>query len=172
MPQDSPEQPSSPKTGPPRGKMTARARASYYYMAEAMRRLEWDLHHRIEATGRIPEAWHEIAQRVEPQPTERVTLRLDRDVVKFFRSMGTGYGPRINDVLRSYMHARIAGVIRGADTMALFRAPEAVEDERPVWGSIAESLGEEGPDAADVQREKMARMRERMRLRGIETDGR
>ena len=157
---------------PARGKRTARARASYYYMAEAMRRLEWDLHHKIEATGRIPVEWHEIAQRAEPQPTERVTLRLDRDVVKFFRSMGTGYGPRINDVLRSYMHARIAGVIRGADTMALFRAPEAVEEERPVWGFIAESLGEEGPDAADVQREKMARMRERMRLRGIETDGR
>lgn len=167
MTQDSPAPPASP-----RGKMTARARASYYYMAEAMRRLEWDLHHKIEATGRIPEEWHEIAQRAERQPTERVTLRLDRDVVKFFRSMGTGYGPRINDVLRSYMHARIAGVIRGADTMALFRAPEAVEDERPVWGTIAESLGEEGPDAADVQREKMARLRERMRARGFERDGR
>ena len=60
----------------------------------------------------------------------------------------------------------------GAETMALFRAPEAVEDECPVWGTFAESLGEEGPDAADVQREKMARLRERMRARGFKKDGR
>lgn len=165
-------QDSTAQTSPLRGKMTARARASYYYMAEAMRRLEWDLHHTIEATGRIPEEWHEIAQQANRQPTERVTLRLDRDVVKFFRSMGAGYGPRINDVLRSYMHARLAGVIRGADTMELFRAPDEVQDERPVWGELAESLGEEGPEVGDVLREKMARLRERMRAHGIEKHGR
>ena len=165
-------QDSTAQTSPLRGKMTARARASYYYMAEAMRRLEWDLHHTIEATGRIPEEWHEIAQQANRQPSERVTLRLDRDVVKFFRSMGAGYGPRINDVLRSYMHARLAGVIRGADTMELFRTPDEVQEERPVWGELAESLGEEGPEAGDVLREKMARLRERMRAHGIEKHGR
>jgi hypothetical protein len=35
--------------------------------------------------------------------------------------MGPDYGPRINDVLRSYMHARLAGVIRGAETLAHYR---------------------------------------------------
>jgi uncharacterized protein (DUF4415 family) len=145
-------------------RMTARERASYFYMAEAMRRLEWDLHQTIEATSRIPAEWHQIAQRADRQPTERVTLRLDRDVVKFFRSMGTGYGPRINDVLRSYMHARLAGVIRGAETMELFRREEEeMEAERPIWGADAASLGEGAVEEADLEREARARLREKMR---------
>ena len=31
-------------------------------MADAMRRLKWDLHQKVLTEGRIPEAWHEIAQ--------------------------------------------------------------------------------------------------------------
>ena len=58
-----------------------------------------------------------------------LAIRLDRDVVKFFRSMGLGYGPRINRVLRTYMHARLAGVIRGPETAPQFRM--AMTGERP-----------------------------------------
>lgn len=43
-------------------KQTPRQRANMTYMMDVMRRLEWDLHNTIELTGRIPEAWHEIAQ--------------------------------------------------------------------------------------------------------------
>lgn len=147
-------------------RMRGKAAAHYHYMADAMRRLEWDLHHRIEVTGRIPAEWHEIA-REEPQGgTERVSLRLDRDVVKFFRSMGLGYGPRINRVLRSYMHARLAGVIRGAETAPQFRLP--VEGERPMWGETARVMGlGEGPDAAEREVEAQARMEERVRGVGL-----
>ena len=42
-------------------KQTPRQRAQMTYMMDVMRRLEWDLHNTIELTGRIPEAWHEIA---------------------------------------------------------------------------------------------------------------
>ena len=42
-------------------------------------------------------------------------------MLKFFRSMGPDYGPRINDVLRSYIHSRLAGVIRGAETIDHYR---------------------------------------------------
>jgi uncharacterized protein (DUF4415 family) len=37
-----------------------------------------------------------------PQPKEQVTLRLDRDVLEWFRAKGRGYQSRINTVLRAY----------------------------------------------------------------------
>jgi len=39
------------------------------------------------------------------KPKKQTTLRLDDDVVEFFRAMGQGYQTRINAVLRSYMKA-------------------------------------------------------------------
>ena len=42
-------------------KLGPKQRANYHYMADAMRRLEWDLHNHIEATGRVPVEWHDIA---------------------------------------------------------------------------------------------------------------
>lgn len=46
----------------------------------------------------------EIAHPVGKQP---VSLRLDEDVLAFFRAMGRGYQTRINAVLRGYMeHVR------------------------------------------------------------------
>ena len=148
------------------GQRRGKAAAHYHYMADAMRRLEWDLHHRIEASGRIPMEWHRIAQE-EPRPgTERVSMRFDRDVMRFFRSLGPGYGPRINRVLRSYMHARLAGVIRGAETAPEFRG--SVAPERPLWGETARMLGVgPGPDAAEREVEARARMEERVRGMGM-----
>jgi len=34
---------------------------------------------------------------------ESITIRLDADVVRFFKGGGRGYQTRINDVLKSYM---------------------------------------------------------------------
>jgi uncharacterized protein (DUF4415 family) len=87
-------------------KQTLRQKAQLTYMMDVMRRLEWDLHNTIEMTGRIPEEWHQIATATPRCTKVKVNLGLEADVVKFFKSMGEGYGPRINDVLRSYMHAR------------------------------------------------------------------
>ncbi len=36
---------------------------------------------------------------------EQITIRLDRDVLLWFRSQGKGYQTRINDLLRAYMTA-------------------------------------------------------------------
>jgi len=147
-------------------KLTARQTANYHYMADAMRRLEWDLHNHIEGTARIPPEWHEIAQRQHDQPTERVTVRLDRDVLRFFRSMGAGYGPRLNEVLRSYMHARLAGLIKGADTTEFHRRQREVHDgERPVWGETGALLGEGEVAAEDVRAEGRARAKEGVRAK-------
>ena len=64
-----------------------------------MRRLEWDLHNTIDLGGRIPEDWHEIAQTRGPRPKVKVTLWIEADVVRFFKSQGRGYGERIGAVL-------------------------------------------------------------------------
>ena len=117
-------------------KQTPRQRAQMTYMMDVMRRLEWDLHNSIEMTGRIPEAWHEIARATPRTVKAKVTLRLETDVVKFFRSMGPDYGPRINDVLKSYMHARLAGVIRGAETISHYRNRVAHEGPKPGFGDL------------------------------------
>jgi uncharacterized protein (DUF4415 family) len=38
-------------------------------------------------------------------PKEQITLRIDADVLQWFRSLGKGYQSRINLLLRSYMNA-------------------------------------------------------------------
>ena len=91
-------------------KLTKTQNEHFYYMADAMRRLEWDLHSTVFHAQRIPRDWHQIATQRETEKT-RITLRVDRDVVKWFRSMGPGYQPRMNDVLRAFMHAKLAGLL-------------------------------------------------------------
>ena len=41
-----------------------------------------------------------------PGPKRQITLRLDPDVLKFFRKQGRGYQTIINGVLRKYMEAQ------------------------------------------------------------------
>ena len=149
-------------------KQTPRQRAQMTYMMDVMRRLEWDLHNTIELTGRIPEAWHEIATATPRSAKAKVTLALEADVLKFFRSMGEGYGPRINDVLKSYMHARLAGVIRGAETLAHYRErEEAHSGGKPAFGDVAKVMGEAWEDAGpEVVEGVRARMQE-MAQKGV-----
>ncbi|WP_374392354.1 BrnA antitoxin family protein [Tabrizicola sp.] len=140
-------------------KQTPRQRAQMTYMMDVMRRLEWDLHNTIELTGRIPEEWHRIATATPRAAKVKVTLALEADVLKFFKSMGEGYGPRINDVLRSYMHARLAGVIRGAETLAHYRErEEGHSGGKPQFGDVAKAFGWEwedaGPEATGAVRAK------------------
>jgi uncharacterized protein (DUF4415 family) len=46
------------------------------------------------------------ARVVWPRTTEPVTLRLDRDVLTWFRRQGRGYQARINAVLRAFVKAQ------------------------------------------------------------------
>ena len=45
----------------------------------------------------------------ERQPKAQLTLRLDRDVLEWFRRQGRGYQTRINALLRAYMVANRKG---------------------------------------------------------------
>lgn len=58
-------------------------------------------------TEELVPGWLERAKLLRPpQPKERVTVRLDADVLKWFRQQGPGYQTRINAVLRSYVEAK------------------------------------------------------------------
>ena len=41
-----------------------------------------------------------------PEPKDRLTIRLDHDVVEWLKKHGRGYQTRINAILRSYMKAQ------------------------------------------------------------------
>jgi uncharacterized protein (DUF4415 family) len=44
-----------------------------------------------------------------PEPKDRLTIRVDHDVVQWLKKQGKGYQTRINAILRSYMEARAEG---------------------------------------------------------------
>ena len=46
------------------------------------------------------------AEIVMPQPKRAISLRVDSDVLEWFKSHGSGYQTRMNAVLRAYMEAQ------------------------------------------------------------------
>lgn len=46
------------------------------------------------------------ARVIMPVPKQPISIRLDEDVVAFFKKSGAGYQSRMNAVLRSYMEAK------------------------------------------------------------------
>ncbi|MDP3897412.1 MAG: BrnA antitoxin family protein [Mesorhizobium sp.] len=64
----------------------------------------------IEANMRDDPDWAELmnidwsnAKIVIPVPKDAISIRLDNDVLDFFKATGKGYQTRINAVLRHYM---------------------------------------------------------------------
>lgn len=53
----------------------------------------------------IPSDFWDTAEVVSPQVKEAISLRVDRDVLEWFREGGPRYQSRMNAVLRSYMTA-------------------------------------------------------------------
>ena len=57
----------------------------------------------------IPLGWHKVEKLAPVKPKKtKLNLALDADMVAWFRGLGRGYQPRMNAVLRAYMHAVIA----------------------------------------------------------------
>lgn len=46
--------------------------------------------------------WSDDAELVIPEPKVLLSLRIDKDVLDYFKSTGKGYQTRMNAVLRSY----------------------------------------------------------------------
>lgn len=51
----------------------------------------------------IPQDWYRDAVPVYPNPKKLLSLRLDSDIIAWFRQQGPGYQTRMNAVLRAYM---------------------------------------------------------------------
>ena len=47
--------------------------------------------------------WFATARLVDPLEKERITIRLDKDILDFFRRLGPRYQTRINSVLRAFV---------------------------------------------------------------------
>jgi uncharacterized protein (DUF4415 family) len=71
---------------------------------EAMRR-----RHADPEAPRPYAGWEDTISVALPETKEQVTLRLDRDVVRWFRAQGKGYQTRINAVLRGYVEHERGG---------------------------------------------------------------
>lgn len=51
--------------------------------------------------------WFKVATLVDPSADkQRITIRLDEDIVDYFKEQGSGYQSRINKVLRAYVLTR------------------------------------------------------------------
>ena len=149
--------------------MTLTERRDYQLGIDALRQIEYDIHNQFERDEAIPLEWHKIGKIKDHRDvkTTRVTIRLDADVVKFFRTLGPGYQPRINRVLRAFMHMRRAKVVHGPDTTDYIVNPERLlydlPETRPAWGddlAIEEAL-EEG---YEERREKFMRRKNRQKM--------
>ena len=57
----------------------------------------------------LDEAFFKKAVIVLPQPKASVSIRLDQEVLDWFKAQGKGYQTRINALLRAYMEAQTKG---------------------------------------------------------------
>jgi uncharacterized protein (DUF4415 family) len=55
---------------------------------------------------RLGKAFWKAAKLSMPEPKDRLTIRIDHDVVEWLKKQGSGYQTRINAILRSYMNAQ------------------------------------------------------------------
>ena len=77
-------------------------------------RTDWEALRRADALGLEPERdedefevdWTR-AELVTPEPKKAISLRVDPDVLDFFKSQGPGYQTRMNAVLRAWMDAQL-----------------------------------------------------------------
>lgn len=68
-----------------------------------------------EGEGRSADGWLANVVFGTPEPKIPVNIRLDADIVQYFRAGGPGYQTRINEVLRAFVAARLrAGENPGA----------------------------------------------------------
>lgn len=87
-------------------------------LEEAVRRkgkgqTDWERLRREQEAGLEPDSdpdegefdWSQ-ARVVMPPSKQAISVRIDRDVLEFFRAQGRGYQTRINAVQRSYMEAK------------------------------------------------------------------
>jgi uncharacterized protein (DUF4415 family) len=61
----------------------------------------------IEEEGDYPKGWQDTIIIGIPEPKQDVHIRLDSDVLRWFKAQGPGYQTRINAVLRGFVQAKL-----------------------------------------------------------------
>jgi uncharacterized protein (DUF4415 family) len=56
---------------------------------------------------RLGKSFWKAAKLTLPERKDRLTIRVDHDVVEWLKKKGSGYQTRINAILRSYMEAQL-----------------------------------------------------------------
>ena len=56
----------------------------------------------VDSNTTIPEEWEGLTVGF-PEPKEQISLRVDKDVLRWFRGKGKGYQTYMNNILRSYV---------------------------------------------------------------------
>jgi uncharacterized protein (DUF4415 family) len=86
-------------------KTTSRIRskgATDFKRLRAMRNSEID----FSDIPKLDKSFWASAKLTLPEPKDRLTIRVDHDVVQWLKKHGKGYQTRINAILRSYMEAQ------------------------------------------------------------------
>ena len=114
---------------------TKRERSDTWAMIDAFRKVETDLHHRLLELRTIPADWDGIHERRRERHPKRVkvTANFDADVVRFFKGLGPGYQWLMNEVLRAYVHGRMAKIVKGPDTTDYILHPERIPEYPDFW---------------------------------------
>lgn len=148
-------------TAPPPDPRTQskRERLDRAYFMDAMAQTEYDLLHHAHVNGQIPQEWHEIAHDPDARnaPTVKITLRVDANVVRFFKAMGHGYQHRMNRVLKAFVHGRLSRMVNGPDTSDFVMRPEEVlrwKSERPEWGHFERARAARRAEVTTAPREE------------------
>lgn len=129
---------------------TGKEAAAYHHLAGTLRGLEEDLRWGLDGSPRIPAGWEAILREVTAPAKVKLTIRLDADVIKFFRALGAGHLPRMNAVLRNFMLARLAGVLKGAEGVVY--APSDEDEANGLRREIMALMREE-----ETRRDKAAK---------------
>jgi len=53
----------------------------------------------------LDRSWFKTARLVLPEPKVPISIRMDREVVEWFKARGKRYQSRMNAVLKAYVHA-------------------------------------------------------------------
>ena len=85
----------------PCAQMTRAQRLEYRFFLDQMKQFEWHLRWSIWDQRIVPDIWHRALEAEGQPPKTRVTIRLDEDLVKFFRKMGPGWQTTLNAVVRA-----------------------------------------------------------------------
>lgn len=135
---------------------------AYHGVACTLRDLEADLRWGLNDSARLPAAWFAMLREPAVPAKVKLTLRLDEDIVAFFRAMGMGHLTRMNNVLRAFMLTRLSGVASGPE-MVGYR-PTAEEEERSLRREVTDLIHREmdAREAAERAATESEKRRERI----------